>query len=42
MSGAGFVIAAYIGAAILYCGYAVGLRLRERALEREMERRNRA
>jgi hypothetical protein len=42
MSGVGFVIAAYIGAALLYGGYLLALHRRERALERAAERRNRA
>jgi hypothetical protein len=42
MSGVGSVIAAYIGAALLYGGYLLALRRRERALERAAERRDRA
>ena len=45
MSGVGFVTAAYIGAALLYGGYVLALRRRERTLERDAgsaERRNRA
>lgn len=42
MSGVGFVIAAYIGAALLYGGYLLALHRRERALQRAAERRNRA
>jgi len=42
MSGVGFVVSAYIGAALLYGGYILGLHRRERALERAMERRSRA
>jgi len=34
MKDVGYVIAAYIGAALLYGGYALWLRIRERALER--------
>ena len=42
MSGVGYVIAAYIGAAFLYGGYVLALRRREHALERDVERRSRA
>ena len=38
MSGLGFVIAAYIGAAVLYVGYVLLLLRRERSLERAIRR----
>ncbi len=41
MSGVGFVIAAYIGAALLYGGYTFLLLRRERALARQAGRRDR-
>jgi hypothetical protein len=34
MNPVGYLIAAYVGAALLYVGYIVWLRLTERALER--------
>lgn len=40
MSGVGYLIAAYIGAALLYGGYALYLLRRERSLERALEARD--
>jgi hypothetical protein len=41
VSGVGYVIAAYVGAALLYGGYALLLLRRERSLARQAERRDR-
>jgi hypothetical protein len=40
VSGVGYLIAAYIGAALLYGGYAVYLLRRERSLERTLKARD--
>jgi hypothetical protein len=41
VNGAGFLIAAYLGAAVLYGLYLFWLRRRERALERTIDGRGR-
>ncbi len=41
MNGVGYVVAAYVGAAILYGAYALRLRVREHALVRRADERAR-